>query len=94
MEIFKTGYNYQKCGVQLSHIQAESTPGQLELFDFSESSLPLENRPLMAVMDKINRRFPKQLSVAATGFDKSRKPKAKRVSPRYTTDWRELVWVK
>ena len=94
MEIFKTGYNYQKCGVQLSHIQAETTPGQLELFDFSESSLPLENRPLMAAMDNINRRFPKKLSVAATGFDKSWKPKAERVSPRYTTDWRELVWVK
>ena len=94
MEIFKTGYNYQKCGVQLSHIQAETTPGQLELFDFLESSLPIENRPLMAVMDNINRRFPKKLSVAATGFDKSWKPKAERVSPRYTTDWRELVWVK
>ena len=94
MEIFKTGYNYQKCGVQLSHIQAETTPGQLELFDFSESSLHIENRPLMAVMDNINQRFPKKLSVAATGFDKSWKPKAERVSPRYTSDWRELVWVK
>ncbi|MEI6269290.1 MAG: DUF4113 domain-containing protein, partial [Methylococcaceae bacterium] len=31
---------------------------------------------------------------AATGFDKSWKPKAERVSPRYTTDWRELVGVK
>jgi len=93
-EIFKTGYNYQKCGVQLSHIQPETTPGQLELFDFADSSLPEENRPLMAVMDNINRRFPKKLSVAATGFDKSWKPKAERVSPRYTTDWRELAVVK
>jgi DNA polymerase V len=58
MEIFKTGYNYQKCGVQLSHIQAETTPGQLEL------------------------------------FHKSWQPKAERGSPRYTTDWRELVGVK
>ena len=93
-EIFKTGYNYQKCGVQLSYIQPETTPGQLELFDFADSSLPTENRPLMAVMDKINRRFPKKLSVAATGFDKSWKPKAERVSPRYMTDWRELALVK
>jgi DNA polymerase V len=93
-EIFKSGYHYQKCGVQLSHIQPVTTPGQLELFDFADSSLPTENRPLMAVMDKINRRFPKKLSVAATGFDKSWKPKAERVSPRYTTDWRELALVK
>jgi DNA polymerase V len=48
----------------------------------------------MAVMDSINKRFPKRLSIAATGFDKSWKAKAERVSPRYTTDWRELVMVK
>ena len=93
-EIFKTGYGYQKCGVQLSQLQSQSAPGQLELFDFVESGLPTENRPLMAAMDRINQRFPKAVSVAATGFDKSWKPKAERVSPRYTTDWRELVGVK
>ena len=92
--IFKTGYDYQKCGVQLSQLQSQSAPGQLELFDFVECGLPTENRPLMAAMDRINQRFPKAVSVAATGFDKSWKPKAERVSPRYTTDWRELVGVK
>ena len=93
-EIFKTGYHYQKCGVQLSYIQSESAPGQLELFAFQDSNLPTENSPLMTAMDQINRRFPKKLSVAATGFDKSWKPKAERISRRYTTDWRELAWVK
>lgn len=93
-EIFKTGYNYQKCGVQLSYIQSESAPGQLELFAFQDSNLPTENSPLMTAMDQINRRFPKKLSVAAIGFDKSWKPKAERISRRYTTDWRELAWVK
>jgi len=93
-EIFKTGYGYQKCGVQLSQLVSQSAPGQLELFDFVESGLPTENRPLMAAMDQVNQRFPKAVSVAATGFDKSWKPKAERVSPRYTTDWRELVGVK
>ena len=93
-EIFKTGYGYQKCGVQLSQLQSQSAAGQLELFDFLDSGLPTENRPLMEAMDRINRRFPKAISVAATGFDKSWKPKAERVSPRYTTDWRELVGVK
>ncbi|MCX7101010.1 MAG: Y-family DNA polymerase [Methylobacter sp.] len=93
-EIFKTGYGYQKCGVQLSDIKPESSPGQLELFDFVDDGLPSENRSLMKVVDQINRRFPKAISIAATGFDKSWKPKADRVSQRYTTDWRELVWVK
>ncbi|MDD5493561.1 MAG: Y-family DNA polymerase [Dehalococcoidia bacterium] len=93
-EIFKAGYGYQKCGVQLSHIQPESSPGQLELFEFADTGLPAENRPLMKAVDQINRRFPKAISVAATGFDKTWKAKAERISPRYTTDWRELVGVK
>ena len=93
-EIFKTGYGYQKCGVQLSDIKPESSPGQLELFDFVDDGLPSENRSLMKVVDQINRRFPKAISIAATGFDKSWKPKAERVSQRYTTDWSELVGVK
>jgi DNA polymerase V len=93
-EIFKTGYGYQKCGVQLSDIKPESSPGQLELFDYVDDGLPTENRSLMKVIDQINRRFPKAISIAATGFDKSWKPKAERISQRYTTDWRELVCVK
>ena len=93
-EIFKTGYGYQKCGVQLSQISSESRPSQFELFDFSDNDLPTENRPLMAAVDQINRRFPKAISIAATGFEQSWKPKSERISPRYTTDWRELVHVK
>jgi DNA polymerase V len=93
-EIFRQGYNYQKCGVQLSQLLPEASPGQLELFAFAGNGLPIENRPLMKVVDQINRRFPKAISVAATGFDQTWKAKAERVSPRYTTDWRELVGVK
>jgi DNA polymerase V len=92
-EIFRQGYNYQKCGVQLSHIQPKSAPGQLELFDFTDNGLPTENRSLMKAVDQINRRFPKAISIAATGFDKTWKSKSDRISQRYTTDWRELVCV-
>jgi len=93
-QIFRPGYNYQKCGVQLSHIQPETMPGQINLFEFADTNLSMENRPLMKTVDQINKRFPKAISLAATGFDKSWKPKAERISPRYTTDWRELVRVK
>ena len=93
-EIFKPGYHYQKCGVQLSHIQTKTTPGQLELFDFDHEDLPIENSVLMATMDKINKRFPKKIAIAATGFDQSWQPKAERISQRYTTDWKELRVVK
>jgi len=64
-EIFKAGYGYHKCGVQFSHIQPEASPGQLELFDFADTGLPIENRQLMKAIDQINRRFPKAISVAA-----------------------------
>ena len=93
-EIFRQGYAYQKCGVQLSNIQPDTQPSQLELFAVTDNDLPTENRPLMQVMDRINRRYPKAISIAATGFDKNWKPKAERASPHYTTNWKELVGVK
>lgn len=93
-ELFKAGYRYHKCGVQLSDIQPESSLGQIDLFDFADNGLAVESRLLMKTVDQINRRFPGGISVAATGFDKTWKPKMERISRRYTTDWRELVCVK
>jgi len=93
-ELYRPGYNYQKCGIQLSHIQPETTPGQMDVFDLPVDGLSTENRDLMKTLDQINRRFPRAVTIAATGFDKSWKPKAGRISQRYTTDWRELVGVK
>jgi DNA polymerase V len=97
-EIFKVGYGYQKCGVQLSDIKPETSPEQIELFDFVDNGLVTENRPLMKVVDRINGRFPKAIAVAATGINEHRqgswRAKAERVSQRYTTDWMELVHVR
>ncbi len=92
--IYKSGYGYQKAGVQLSHIQSEALPGQIDLFDDNNTGLPTENRELMKAVDQINRRFPKSVSIASTGLDKTWKPKTERISQRYTTDWNELVKVK
>ncbi|QPK65479.1 Y-family DNA polymerase [Methylomonas sp. LL1] len=92
--IYKPGYGYKKAGVQLSAIQPATAPAQLDLFDLADSDLPAENRELMQAMDRINRRYPKAIALAATGIDKSWKPKAERISKRYTTDWKELVIVK
>jgi DNA polymerase V len=92
-DIYRPGYGYQKCGVQLSQIQAQTAPGQIDLFEFADNHLPQENRPLMQTVDQINRRFPKGIAIAATKIDQSWKPKAERLSQRYTTDWRELMTV-
>lgn len=91
-EIFKPGYNYQKCGVQLSHIQPENQPGQFDLFELITHQP--DGKQLMNIVDQINRRFPKAISLAATGFDQTWKTKSERISSRYTTDWQELVCVK
>jgi DNA polymerase V len=92
-EIYRPGFSYQKCGVQLSHIQAQNAPGQIDLFDFVASELPAENRFLMQAVDQINQRFPKSIAIAATKIDQTWKPRTERISQRYTTDWRELVTV-
>ncbi|OAI03584.1 DNA polymerase V subunit UmuC [Methylomonas methanica] len=91
--IFKPGYGYYKCGVQLSDIQAQTAPGQIDLFDWVDNDLPTENRPLMQAVDQINRRFPKGIAIATTKIDQTWKPRADRISQRYTTDWRELMTV-
>jgi DNA polymerase V len=93
-EIFKTGYEYQKCGVQLSHIQSKATHNQLELFDYADDNLLADNTVLMDTIDQINRRFPKMLSIAATGFTQSWQPRTNYVSQHYTTDWDDLALIK
>jgi len=88
--IYRPGYSYQKCGVQLSQIQSQMAPEQFELFASTESQ---ESPQLMQTLDQINRRFPKGIAIASTRIDQSWKPKTERLSQRYTTDWRELVAV-
>jgi DNA polymerase V len=92
-DIYRPGFGYQKCGVQLSQIQAQTAPGQVDLFEFADHHLPQENRNLMQAIDQINRRFPKGIAIAATKIDQTWKPKAENLSQRYTTDWRELMTV-
>jgi len=47
--------------VQKCNIQPETTHGQPELLDIVDNNF--ENRPLMKVIDQINRRFPKAISM-------------------------------
>jgi len=92
--IYKLGFGYQKCGVQLSAIRPATSPSQFDIFDLGCEGVPPDNAILMQTLDTINRRFPKAVTIASSGFDKSWKPKAERISQRYTTDWRELVIVR
>ncbi|MDD2762317.1 MAG: DUF4113 domain-containing protein, partial [Methylomonas sp.] len=88
--IYRPGYSYQKCGVQLNQIRSQMAPEQFELFASAETQ---ESPQLMQTLDQINRRFPKGIAIASTRIDQSWKPKTERLSQRYSTDWRELVVV-
>lgn len=63
------------------------------MFDLADDPLRLDNRLLVKTVDQINRRYPKAIAVAATGFDQGWKAKAEKVSPCYTTNWLRLVTV-
>jgi len=92
-EIFREGYRYQKCGVQLGQIQPAAIPEQMDLFDLAAFG-HAESGKLMQTVDRINYRFPKGIAIATAGFGQSWKARAERISRRYTTNWRELVWVR
>lgn len=90
-QLFRAGYRYQKCGIQLNHIQPAAAPlGQMDLFDGIPSGHS-DSSKLMQTLDQINRRYPKGISIAATGFDQTWRTQAERLSKRYTTDWNELA---
>lgn len=92
-EIFKVGYRYQKCGVQLGHIQPVSLPYQTDLFDLATSNLNKSNS-LMTAIDQINQRFPKSITVSAANVHNSWQYSVEHLSKCYTTDWNELAVAK
>ena len=93
--IFKSGYAYQKAGMQLDDFQSVQATRQLDLLSLSKPDEErLNHDELMATMDLINQRFPKAVTVAATGLAKSLGSASDHVSPRYTTRWEDLPKVK
>lgn len=92
-QIFKSGYRYQKCGVQLSQISPLSQPGQMDLFEQLNSLDTDQGRVLMTTLDQINRSFPKSTKLAATGLKQRWQIPLKYLSRAYTTDWNKLATV-
>ncbi len=91
-DIYKSGYRFQKCGVQLTHIQPASDPQQLDLF--SQTDQAASSHQLMQTVDQINRRFPKAISVSPLQINTHWQTAVEHLSRRYTTDWNELLRVK
>ena len=89
-EVFRTGYGYKKAGVILSHLTPTSgMQGSL----FTPDSQAKHTR-LMQVLDSVNKSCGRgTLVVAAQGTEPFRMNR-EHLSPRYTTEWKDLLVVK
>lgn len=88
--IFKTGIQYKKAGVIVSGIEPE-TAKQFNLF---EDENP-KHRNLMQVMDKLNAKYgEKKLKLGSQDLTKTWKMRQEKLSPSYTTKWRDILVVK
>ena len=87
--IFREGLAYKKAGVMLGGIVPESQVQQ-DLFGSEESKTEV----LSVVADRLNDKFGKgTLFLASEGSEKSWQTRRDFVSPRYTTDFDELLMV-
>lgn len=90
-KLWRDGYLYHKAGVILSELSQKSQQ-QNDLF--APTANP-KSATLMAVMDQINQKMGKHsLHLASQGHDNQRwAMRQNHHSPRYTTNWQELLTV-
>lgn len=90
--LYREGYRYKKVGVMLSNFVHESqVPGDL----FDPSYLDDRRKEIMECIDQINRKWGSNtISYASSGVNKEWQMRRKLLSPRYTTNWREIPKVK
>ena len=90
-EIFRFGYEYQKVGIMLSGL-VPAGHRQQELFTSGPDERLIK---LAKVMDRVNARHGRdRLRLAAAGYDPSWHHKQQWMSPRYTTQWNEIMSVR
>lgn len=91
-EIYRPGYEYKRTGVVLLDIVSQDTV-QLDLFEGDTDFQ--RRRRLMQTVDKINDCWGAHtLTFAGMGLRKPWKMQQQRLSPRFTTHWRELLTVR
>ena len=96
-QIYRPGYRYSKAGVcLLDLVSMEAANAQGELFSTSEPAVCSERDRLMGVVDTMNQKFGRgTISLASTAGDDDApwKMKQLRMTPAYTTDWRQIIEV-
>lgn len=90
--IFRDGYWYKRAGVLLLDTSPQEAVQQ-GLFISGEND-PKYNE-VMRVMDALNRKFGKRTVVPCSlGFEEPHRMNQQRLSPRYTTRWKDLMIVR
>ena len=88
-EIYKKDYTYKKAGIILRDLASDSR-GQMSLFYYKNRE---KSKEAMQIFDSINKRFGSDsVRYAATGSTKNQKWKTvfQKLSPSYTTNWKQL----
>lgn len=89
--IYLGGYRYKKAGVLLTGLVPEQQI-QMNLFDARDRE---RAKTLMQTIDQVNARLGSgALQYAVAGFHPGWQMRRSRMSPRYTTNWDELVVVR
>jgi len=89
--IYKDGYGYKKAGVALMDI-VPANETQLNLFVKLNH---VKNKHLMSAMDSINARWGSEtVRSGASGYERPWGMKRATLSPRYTTNWEEILWAR
>ncbi len=90
-QIYKSGYRYKKVGVNLSHLVPDNQV-QTNLF---ESKQKIESNEITKVIDALNNKYGKnKVKIATVGNREKEWALIKEHrSPRYTTQWDELLTI-
>ncbi|MBL7781579.1 MAG: Y-family DNA polymerase [Saprospiraceae bacterium] len=91
-KIFRAGYRYKRAGVLLGELVHPHAGGQMSLFDNLDHA---KHTRLMAALDSVNTRFGRNtVRTAAQSLGGSaRLTQQNRLSPGYTTKWKEALRV-
>ena len=90
-KIFRDGYKYKKAGVMLDDLIPDNQI-QATLFDNRDD---FKNKKIMTTLDMLNDKLGSgTLTYASQGRTRPWKMKCEKRTPKYTTDWKQLIEVK
>lgn len=92
-KIFRKDYLYKNCGIYISNINPINDI-QLDLFQNSYITQLNKKTKIMESIDILNKKWGRDtVKIGAMGITNDLKMKQDMISPRYTTDWNDLLVV-